>query len=65
MTRINGAETPQPYVVSNDGDKSDVSSKGVEGSAQNTGGQQNNVGERTSAKADGTMRSSVMELREG
>jgi Ca2+-binding RTX toxin-like protein len=65
MTRINGSETPRSYVVSNDGNNSEVSSanKGAEASAQNRAGQESNPGERSSAKADGTMRSSVMDLQ--
>jgi Ca2+-binding RTX toxin-like protein len=64
MTRINGSETPQPYVVSNTGTSSEDSNtnNGVESSVPDKG-QLNNVSERSSAKADGTMRSSVMELQ--
>ena len=61
MTRINGAGTPQTYHVSKDENTSDVSTsnKGVEPSAEHTSGQQ---GEKYSAKADATMRSSMMGL---
>jgi Ca2+-binding RTX toxin-like protein len=65
MTRINGSETPQSYVVSQDTNNSEVSSlnKGNEGLPEGKDASPNNLSERSSAKADGTMRSSVMDLQ--